>query len=121
MTAPDSLIWAGLLPRAAEPDGLGWQPFRAGIDICRLAQDGDDGAAAALLRYQPGASVPLHVHTGHEYVLVLSGAQTDHNGTHRAGTLVVNPPGSRHTVESPEGCTVLIVWEKPVQILDEDS
>jgi hypothetical protein len=31
----------------------------------------------------------------------------------------VNPPGSRHAVESAEGCLVMVVWERPIQFVDE--
>ena len=41
-----------------------------------------------ILRYQRGASVPRHKHLGFEHICVLSGSQTDHNGEHKAGTLV---------------------------------
>jgi anti-sigma factor ChrR (cupin superfamily) len=91
-----------------------WEPFRAGIDISRLYGDGETGAAAAFLRYQPGASVALHRHVGYEHILVLAGSQTDHNGVYRAGSLVINPPGSQHRVVSEDGCLVLVIWEQPV-------
>ena len=29
------------------------------------------------------------------------------------GTLVVNAPGSSHSVSSPRGCLVLVVWDSP--------
>jgi anti-sigma factor ChrR (cupin superfamily) len=44
---------------------------------------------------------------------VLEGAQEDERGRYRAGTMVINPPGSRHRVASPEGCLVLVIWERP--------
>jgi anti-sigma factor ChrR (cupin superfamily) len=56
----------------------------------------------------------MHEHMGYEHILVLSGAQQDEGGIYSAGTMVVNPPGSRHRVQAPAGCTVLIVWERPV-------
>jgi anti-sigma factor ChrR (cupin superfamily) len=94
-----------------------WTPWREGVDIYRLYGDGESGASAALLRYAPNAEVPQHEHRGYEHVFVLSGSQEDASGVYRAGTLVVNPPGTRHVVRSPEGCTVLIVWERPVELL----
>jgi anti-sigma factor ChrR (cupin superfamily) len=48
--------------------------------------------------------------------LVLWGAQEDDQGRYPVGTLTINPPGSQHRVASPEGCIVLIGWEKPVEI-----
>jgi anti-sigma factor ChrR (cupin superfamily) len=95
-----------------------WTPFREGVDICRLYGDADAGPSAALLRYAPNAEVPLHEHEGVEHVFVLAGAQEDARGVYPAGTLVINPPGTRHRVRAPSGCTVLIVWERPVRLLD---
>ncbi len=110
-----SIVLSDLKALAVDPE-LPWEPFRPGVDIHRLYPAEPDGAAAALLRYQPGASVPYHRHTGFEHILVLSGSQTDANGTYPAGTLVVNPPGTRHTVSSPDGCIILAIWAKPVEI-----
>ena len=53
--------------------------------------------------------------------LVLEGAQSDSNGYYPVGSLIVNPPGSRHAVWSEEGCRVLIVWERPVRFLDSET
>lgn len=103
---------------ADNAEALPWQPFRPGVDIYRLYGT-EEGAASALLRYQPGAEVPHHEHTGYENILVLSGSQEDERGVYAAGTFVVNPPGSEHVVRSPEGCLVLIIWEKPVAIRHE--
>ncbi|MDF1776369.1 MAG: cupin domain-containing protein [Rhizobiaceae bacterium] len=99
----------------------GWQdlpfePFRPGVEICELVAG---WPRLALLKYEPGASVPRHRHTGLETILVLSGAQSDENGASRAGALIANPTGSQHSVWSDEGCVVLIQWEKPIEILDE--
>jgi anti-sigma factor ChrR (cupin superfamily) len=95
---------------------LTWQPFREGVEIHRLYGDGVSGPAAALLRYQPGAEVPGHTHGGFEHILVLTGSQTDSNGEHVAGTLVINPPGTGHSVVSDGGCIVLAIWEKPISL-----
>ena len=111
-----ALILKDLLNIALTQDELPWEPFRPGVDIYRLYGDGQGGAAAALLRYQPGASVPKHDHTGFEHIFVLSGSQTDQNGEHQAGTLVINPPSTNHSVISHAGCIVLAIWEKPVSL-----
>jgi len=93
---------------------LAWQRLRDGVEVAWLYQNGAHGPSAAYLRYQPGASVPLHWHAGYEHVVVLEGSQSDDNGRHGVGSLVINPPGSSHDVVSEEGCVVLIVWERPV-------
>ena len=109
------LILKDLVNIALWQDQISWQPFRAGVEIYQLYQN-EQGAAAALLRYQPQATVPKHDHLGFEHIFVLSGSQIDQNGEHQAGTLVVKPPRSNHTVTSEFGCIVLAIWEKPVSI-----
>ena len=97
-----------------------FEAFREGVEIAHLQRpDGRGGPALALLRYRPGASVPRHEHMGLETILVLDGSQSDERGTYRVGDVVLNPPGSVHSVWSEEGCTVLISWAAPVRILDE--
>jgi anti-sigma factor ChrR (cupin superfamily) len=99
---------------ASFQDQLPWQPFRLGIEIYPLSQNPETGYQVALLRYQAGAVVPRHYHPGYEHILVLSGTQQDEQGQYSAGEFVINAPGSRHQVTSPEGCIVLIFWEQPV-------
>lgn len=94
--------------------GYDWAPFRAGIEIARIYGDGTSGPAAALLRYAPGAIVPLHEHTGFEHILVLSGSQTDEHGTYEAGSCLIQASGTRHRVTSSDGCVVLALWYSPV-------
>lgn len=92
-----------------------FEAFREGVEICYLWQG---GPVIALLRYEKGASVPKHRHTGLETILVLEGSQSDENGRYFAGSLMINPEGSTHSVWSEEGCTVLIQWERPVVFVD---
>jgi anti-sigma factor ChrR (cupin superfamily) len=106
---------------ADHPDRLPWQPFRPGIEIYPLYPAQPNGVAAALLRYQPGAQVPTHHHPDFEHILVISGSQSDENGTYPAGTLVINPPHSYHHVTSPDGCIVLVIWTKPVQFTPQKT
>lgn len=98
-----------------------FEPFRPGVEISRLYQNEVTGASAAVLRYAPGASVPEHVHQGYEHVLVLEGEQCDHRGSYPAGTLVINPPGTRHTVSSPQGCIALLIWQNPVRFVEDGA
>jgi anti-sigma factor ChrR (cupin superfamily) len=98
-----------------------WTPFRDGIDIHRLYGDGVSGPTAALLRFHPGAQVPLHEHTGYEHIIVLDGSQVDENSRADAGMLIVNPPGTRHAVLSEHGCIVLAIYERPVVFLSDTT
>ncbi len=100
---------------AEDVEAIPWQPFRNGIDIHRLYGDGVSGPTAALIRFREKGSVPMHEHEGYEHILVLSGAQRDQNSTATAGTLMINPPGTRHSIVSEAGCIVLAIYEKPVK------
>jgi anti-sigma factor ChrR (cupin superfamily) len=95
-------------------DALDWKPFRAGIGIVRIYGTPHQGPSAALLRYAPGARLPHHSHTGYEHIIVLSGSQVDENGRHNEGAVIINPPGSGHSVSNERGCVVLAIWEHPV-------
>ena len=120
LATPDAPIALRDLHRIAEwQDQLPWQPFGEGVEIHRLYGDGASGPGAALLRYRSAGKVRLHEHAGYEHILVLAGSQTDENGTASAGTLVINPPGTRHSLESESGCIVLAIYEKPVVFLPE--
>lgn len=113
-----SLVVPELLAQTRQPE-FTWSVLRPGVDEHRLyGQDDGAGPMASILRYAPGASVPYHRHEGYEHVFILAGSQRDARGTHRAGTLVVNPPGTTHDVVSDEGCTALLIWERPVRFVD---
>lgn len=111
-----NIVLENLATIAQWQDQLPWQPFREGIEIYPLYGDRRQGASAALLRYQPGAMVPPHIHQGFEHIMVLSGSQRDPNGTYWEGTFVINPPQTDHSVVSDTGCIVLIIWEKPIAL-----
>jgi len=95
-----------------------WEPFQPGVEIHRLSGD-PSGASSALLRYAPGARVPLHRHEDVEEIHVLRGSQSDERGVYPAGSHVFNPAGSAHTVQSAEGCVALLIWRKPNTFLGD--
>ncbi len=112
-----SVALAGLIGRR-DWDDLAWEPFRPGVGVHWLYRTDQAGPAAALLRYDPGASVPLHEHVGWEHILVLAGAQSDGAQRYGVGALTISAPGTRHAITSEQGCVVLAVWEKPVRIVE---
>jgi len=97
---------------------LTWRHFSPGVQIHRL-WGAPHTRSGALLRYAPGAKVPRHRHEGTEQIYVLIGKQRDERGEYGAGSRVVNPPGSVHAVSSPEGCVVLVIWDRPNTFLDD--
>lgn len=102
---------------AERVDEIPWLPFKDGVDIHRLYGDGIVGPSAALIRFRKAGTVALHEHTGYEHIIVLSGSQRDCNSTAQRGTLMINPPGTRHAIVSEAGCIVLAIYEKPVRFL----
>jgi ChrR Cupin-like domain len=54
-----------------------WQQLRAGVALRMLFQAKDIDYSVGLIRYEPGASVPLHLHTGDEHIYVLTDSQMD--------------------------------------------
>jgi anti-sigma factor ChrR (cupin superfamily) len=107
-----------LIQKAGElRDSIGWQPFRPGVTAHWLYKEGDGGPRAVLLRYEPGARVAVHEHVGYEHVLVLAGDQYDEEGSYAAGSLIINPPGTRHSPGSQGGCIALLIYEKAVQFV----
>lgn len=95
-----------------------WEPFRPGVTACWLYKEDNGGPAAVLLRYEAGARVALHEHVGYEHVLVLEGDQYDELGSYSAGSIAVNPPGTRHSPGSKGGCVALLIYEKAVRFVD---
>lgn len=116
---PQPIVMEDIMTLAARADTLEWQDFRDGVDLYQIyGVMGAEGPSACLLRYQPGARVPRHVHTGFEHILVLSGSQTDDGGTIRAGDILISPPGTDHAIVSDEGCIVLAIYQAPVTFPD---
>lgn len=106
-----------LSPEMIQNADAGWQQLRIGVALRILFQDADSDYRVGLIRYEPGASVPLHLHTGDEHIYVLSGSQQDERGLYTAGSYIYNPQGSRHSVSSEDGCLVLAHWHSPVQFV----
>lgn len=97
---------------------LDFRPFRDGVTIHWIRPFDDDQPGVALLKYDAGASVPLHRHEGLETIFVLDGSQSDEAGDYGTGSFVVNATGTEHSVWSETGCVVLIQWDRPVTILE---
>jgi anti-sigma factor ChrR (cupin superfamily) len=106
---------ANLFHIAERQHEMPWQPFKDGTEIYRLYGDAANGPAAALIRFTKAGKIPFHSHSGYEHILVLAGVQRDQNSDAPSGTLIINPPGSEHSVVADAGCIVLAIYEKPVE------
>jgi len=76
----------------------------------------------------PQRIVPVDPASGVEQVVLISPwyvlFKTDGVTVLQAGSaiwggpaVVINPPGTRHSVSSDEGCIVLAIWQAPVRFL----
>jgi len=73
---------------------------------------GELARATSIVRYAPGSQFSEHTHGGGEEFLVLDGVFSDEHGDYPAGTYVRNPPGSKHTPFTREGCTIFAkLWQ----------
>jgi anti-sigma factor ChrR (cupin superfamily) len=128
MNEPERIVLHALFD-GFRPERYGeFVPFLPGVEILPLYGFSASGKAldssqpsAAFLRYAPGASVPAHRHLAYEHIFVLEGSQTDGRGTYAKGSCLISAPGTQHNVSSPEGCLVLAIWNKSVEVIDEQS
>jgi anti-sigma factor ChrR (cupin superfamily) len=81
----------------------------AGVARKMLDRIGDEVArATSIVRYEPGSRFSAHTHELGEEFFVLSGTFSDERGDYPAGPSVRNPPGSRHTPASTNGCEIFV-------------
>jgi anti-sigma factor ChrR (cupin superfamily) len=91
-------------------DRLEWHasPIQ-GVERQMLDRVGEEVArATSVVRYAPNTEFTPHTHDGGEEILVLDGCFSDERGDYPAGTYLRNPPGSRHTPFSADGCTLFV-------------
>jgi anti-sigma factor ChrR (cupin superfamily) len=72
----------------------------------------EHGHTTSIVRYDPGSAFSEHPHPLGEEILVLEGVFADEKGAYPAGTYLRNPPGSKHSPFSKEGCVLLVKLEQ---------
>lgn len=84
-----------------------------GVRRRMLDRMGDEVArATTIVSYAPGSHFSAHVHTGGEEFLVLEGVFQDEHGDFPVGAYVRNPPQSKHTPGSEQGCIIFVkLWQ----------
>lgn len=93
---------------------LPWAPSPvAGIERRMLDRIGSEVArATSIVRYAPESVFTPHTHGGGEEFLVLDGVFSDEHGDFPAGSYIRNPPTSRHTPGSKDGCIIYVkLWQ----------
>jgi anti-sigma factor ChrR (cupin superfamily) len=83
------------------------------VYVKALYQDKEKGELTCLVKLEPGAKLPMHVHPELEQAYVLEGSMYDHDGVCRAGEYVWRRAGSYHENATDEGAIVLAIYRKP--------
>jgi len=97
-----------------KPAELEWKPSPfPGIQIKVLYEDKAKGEMTCLLKWAPGARLPMHRHPEIEQTWVLEGSFYDHDGICRAGEYVWRTPGSIHETFSDTGAVILAIYREP--------
>ncbi len=97
-----------------KPDTLPWRPTRFDkVSIKVLYENLEAGEMTVLVKLDPGAYIPFHMHPELEQAYVLEGAMHDHDGVAVAGDFIWRKGGSKHDNSSPDGAVILAVYRKP--------
>jgi anti-sigma factor ChrR (cupin superfamily) len=97
-----------------KPQNMEWQPTQfKGISIKVLYEDKANGEMTCFLKWEPGATLPMHKHPAIEQSYVIDGSFYDHEGICRAGEFVWRRVGSFHETHSDEGAILLAVYRQP--------
>jgi len=86
-----------------------WQAMTPTIKAKTLWSDPATKRRAQLTRFEPGATLPMHRHSGDEFLYVIEGSITDESGTVAAGSVGYRPDGCTHSVTSKNGATVFAI------------
>jgi quercetin dioxygenase-like cupin family protein len=104
---------------------LRWTPLvesgvdTRGISVKCLRRDQVTGRAPSfLLRFEPGAKYPYHNHPAGEELFVLAGSCIIEGETLETGDYLYTPPGSKHSVRTETGCTLLFQVPEEVEFSD---
>lgn len=104
------------MARSVEVDSstLAWLPTRwTGIFRKSLRDDPATGARASLLKLEPNARLPRHMHPAGEEVFVLEGRVRFEESWYGAGYYLYSPPGSADDVFTDVGATLYVALPKP--------
>jgi len=89
-----------------KPQDIEWEPTQfPGISIKTLYEDKEKGELTCFLKWEPGATLPMHNHPEIEQSYVIEGSFYDHEGICRVGSF--------HETHSDEGAVILAVYRKP--------
>jgi len=95
-------------------DAIEWEasPIK-GVERRRLDRvDGEHDRVTTIVRYAPNSHFSAHTHDGGEEFIVMEGVFEDDYGHWPAGSYIRNPPQSKHTPGSTDGCIIFVkLWQ----------
>src|SRR5215813_6097 len=99
-----------------------WEPLAepeiTGVHVKVLRFDEPSGRAPTiLLKFEPGATYPSHLHPGGEEIFVLEGDIRLGKDDLFAGDYLYTAPNNVHAVRSEGGCIVLVSVPQAVQVI----
>src|SRR3954447_16040339 len=116
-TMTDTATLGALASRFIETDALPWIENAPGQKIKVVYYDQTSGMLTILSKLAPGSGIPPHTHEDMEQTYVLEGSLVDDEGECTAGNFVIRAKGSRHAPVAPKGCTMLVFFLKPTEVL----
>ena len=84
-----------------------WSDALPGVKQKPIWNDAASKRRAVLARFDAGAKLPLHKHTGDELIFMIEGSNFDESGEVRTGNANYRPNGCTHTVSSKHGGTAI--------------
>jgi anti-sigma factor ChrR (cupin superfamily) len=113
--------------QVVRPSEMQWQKTRfPGCEVKTLLFDRESGLVTALMRFEPGATLPDHEHVKIEQTWVLEGTLVDKEGPDaglaaQEGEFIWRPAGSRHVAWCPEGGLMLAMFQIPNKFHEQDG
>ena len=113
----DAATLGALASRFIETESVPWIENAPGQKLKVIYHDPKTGLLTILSKLDPGAGIPPHTHEDLEQTYVLEGSLVDDEGECTAGNFVIRAKGSRHSPVAPKGCTMLVFFLKPTNVL----
>jgi anti-sigma factor ChrR (cupin superfamily) len=98
------------VPVVVHSNDMEWEASpMAGVWRKPLAREAaEHGHTTSVVRYDAGSRFSAHLHPLGEEIFVIEGVFSDEHGDYPAGTYLRNPPGSKHSPSSEQGCVLLV-------------
>lgn len=112
--APVRLNLDFAVPVVSRPQDQVWINSPAdGVSRMPLEREAlESGHTTSFVIFEPGSYFPEHTHPMGEEIYVMEGVFSDERGDYPAGTYIRNPPGSRHSPFTQQGCKLFVKLEQ---------